>query len=90
MIINLSFLVIIFAKVTNSVPGFEFEDNRAAKYLTDKNGVAEITFQERIDNFRLIFLINPSLQLTNQISFCAWFYLKWARWGKKIEAGMQI
>ena len=57
MIIKLSILVIIFTKVTNSVPGFEFEDNRAAKYLTDQNGVAEITFQERIDNFRLIFLI---------------------------------
>ena len=49
MIINLSVLVIIFTKVTNSVPGFEFEDNRAAKYLTDQNGVAEITFQERIN-----------------------------------------
>ena len=50
--------MIIFAKVTNSVPGFEFEDNRAAKYLTDQNGVAEITFQERIDSFRFIFFIN--------------------------------
>ena len=58
MITNLSIFVIIFAKVTKSVPGFEFEDNRAAKYLTDQNGVAEITFQERIDNFRLIFFIN--------------------------------
>ena len=68
MIINLIILMIIFTKVTNSVPGFEFEDNRAAKYLTDQNGVAEITFQERMDNFRLIFLINH-LNCSLQIRF---------------------
>ena len=61
--------MIIFAKVTNSVPGFEFEDNRAAKYLTDQNGVAEITFQERIDNFRLIFLINDFIAVNKSDFF---------------------
>ena len=38
----------LFIKLSETVPGFEFGDNRAAKYLTDDNGVAEITFQERI------------------------------------------
>ena len=53
---NLVLLFCISTKVTNSVPGFEFGDNRAAKYLTDDNGVAEITVQERIVHFHNLML----------------------------------
>ena len=53
---NLVLLFCISTKVTNSVPGFEFGDNRAAKYLTDDNGVAEITVQERIVHFHTPYL----------------------------------
>ena len=56
MFLNLIFLFCISSKVTNSVPGFEFGDNRAAKYLTDENGVAEITVQERIVHFHICML----------------------------------
>ena len=57
MIINLIIVSCIFIKASQSVPGFEFGDNRAAKYLTDDNGVAEITFQEGIQ-FKFNFFIN--------------------------------
>ena len=50
---NLIIVLCIFTKISDSVPGFEFGDNRAAKYLTDDNGVAEITFQEGFFSFHL-------------------------------------
>ena len=56
MITNLIIVCCIYTKVTNSVPGFEFGDNRAAKYLTEDNGLAEITFQESTpDQFQFLF-----------------------------------
>ena len=53
MIKHLIIVLCIFTKISSSVPGFEFGDNRAAKYLTDDNGVAEITFQEGFFSFNL-------------------------------------
>ena len=58
MIKDVIIVICIFTKNSNSVPGFEFGDNRAAKYLTDDNGVAEITFQEFSVLTCLSFLFN--------------------------------
>ena len=66
MITHFIIVCCIYTKVTNSVPGFEYGDNRAAKYLTEDNGVAEITFQERIVNFSFYLI---SFNCSFQISF---------------------
>ena len=47
---TLTIVFFVFLNVLNVYPqdiyGFDFEDNKAPKYLTEKNGVAEISVKE--------------------------------------------
>ena len=47
---TLTIVSFVFLNVLNVYPqdiyGFDFEDNKAPKYLTEKNGVAEISVKE--------------------------------------------
>ena len=36
--------------ILRAVPGIEFGDNKALKYLTEDNGVAEVSFKEDLEN----------------------------------------
>ena len=42
----LSFLILL--SFVDSIPGIEFGDNKAKKYFTEANGLAEITFKENM------------------------------------------
>ena len=36
--------------ILRALPGIEFGDNKALKYLTEDNGVAEVSFKEYLGN----------------------------------------
>ena len=42
--------------ILRALPGIEFGDNKALKYLTEDNGVAEVSFKENLGNIlKLLF-----------------------------------
>ena len=49
---TLIIIFFVFLNIANvysqDIDGFDFEDNKAQKYLTEKNGVAKISVKERI------------------------------------------
>ena len=68
-------LIIVFFVLLNianvysqDIDGFDFEDNKAQKYLTEKNGVAEIYVKERI-SLSPILIIYFSILDDNKTNF---------------------
>ena len=53
---------------SQDIDGFDFEDNKAQKYLTEKNGVAEIYVKERI-SLSPILIIYFSILDDNKTNF---------------------
>ena len=44
--------------ILRALPGIEFGDNKALKYLTEDNGVAEVSFKENLGNIlKLLFFL---------------------------------
>ena len=62
----------VFLNIANvysqDIDGFDFEDNKAQKYLTEKNGVAEISVKERI-SLSPILIIYFSILDDNKTNF---------------------
>ena len=62
----------VFLNIANvysqDIDGFDFEDNKAQKYLTEKNGVAKISVKERI-SFSPILIIYFSILDDNKTNF---------------------
>ena len=62
----------VFLNIANvysqDIDGFDFEDNKAQKYLTEKNGVAEISVKERI-SLSPILMIYFSILDDNKTNF---------------------
>ena len=68
-------LIIVFFKFLNilnvssqDIYGFDFEDNMVPKYVTERNGVAEVSVKERI-TFLCVYKNKDFILDHNQIDF---------------------